>query len=55
MVPTGTSIEKHKIYASAWVDYDFLPMFGLNVMRGRNFSKDFATDDATIIVNLYRV
>lgn len=51
MVPTGTSIEKHRIYASAWVDYNFLPMFGLNLIDGRNFSEDFSTDDSSIIVN----
>lgn len=51
MVPTGTSLEKHKIYASAWVDYDFLQMFGLKLMSGRNFSEDLATDASSIIVN----
>ncbi|MFT3911713.1 MAG: ABC transporter permease [Ferruginibacter sp.] len=32
------------------VDYDFIPTLQLNVLQGRNFSKDFA-DSATVILN----
>ncbi|WP_422084215.1 ABC transporter permease [Ulvibacterium sp.] len=51
MAPSGASREQHKKYASAWVDYNFLPMFGLNLISGRNFSEDFQTDESTVIVN----
>jgi putative ABC transport system permease protein len=51
MAPSGTSREQYKRYASAWVDYDFLPIFGLDLISGRNFSEDFPTDESAIIVN----
>ncbi|WP_282162296.1 ABC transporter permease [Ulvibacterium marinum] len=51
MAPSGASREQHKKYASAWVDYDFLPIFGLDLISGRNFSEDFQTDESAIIVN----
>ncbi len=33
------------------VDYDFVPSFGIEMKAGRNFSKDFATDNKTVLLN----
>lgn len=33
------------------VDYDFVPAFGLKVVAGRNFSKDFPTDRRSVMLN----
>ncbi len=33
------------------VDHDYLPTMGMQIIRGRNFSKDFGADSAAIIIN----
>lgn len=33
------------------IDYDFIPQFQLKLLAGRNFSKDFKTDEKAAIIN----
>ncbi|MEM9832521.1 MAG: ABC transporter permease [Bacteroidota bacterium] len=33
------------------VDYDFIPTMNMQMVEGRNFSRDYATDTAAIIIN----
>ncbi len=33
------------------VDYSYIPTFGMKISEGRNFSKEFGTDSAGIIIN----
>ncbi|MEP6948478.1 MAG: ABC transporter permease [Ginsengibacter sp.] len=33
------------------IDYDFIPSFGLELKAGRNFSKDYKTDEKGILLN----
>jgi len=33
------------------VDYDYLRTLGIKILKGRNFSKDFATDSSAIVIN----
>lgn len=33
------------------IDYDFLPAYGLKLLAGRNFSKDFPADNRTVLLN----
>ncbi len=33
------------------IDYDFIPQFEMKLLAGRNFSRDFATDNKTAILN----
>jgi len=33
------------------VDYDYLDLMGLEIIKGRNFSKDFGTDQTAFIIN----
>ncbi len=34
-----------------YVDYDYVPTMGMNIVDGRNFSRDFATDSSAMIIN----
>jgi putative ABC transport system permease protein len=34
------------------VDYDYFPYYGLKIVAGRSFSKDFATDKKGVILNM---
>ncbi len=34
-----------------WADYDFIETMGMTVVAGRNFSRDYATDTAALLVN----
>jgi putative ABC transport system permease protein len=33
------------------VDYDFIPTYGINVLSGRNFSREFGTDTSGYVLN----
>ncbi|HVS95644.1 MAG TPA: ABC transporter permease [Puia sp.] len=33
------------------IDYDFIPSYGLRLVAGRNFSRDYPTDDKAAIIN----
>jgi putative ABC transport system permease protein len=33
------------------IDYDYIKTMGMQVIKGRNFSKDFGSDSATVIIN----
>jgi putative ABC transport system permease protein len=36
----------------AWhIDYDYIPTMGMQIIKGRNFSKEFGSDSAAIIIN----
>ena len=37
------------------IDYDFIPVFGLHMVTGRNFSKEFPNDQKTAILNVSAV
>ncbi|MGI8952365.1 MAG: ABC transporter permease [Chitinophagaceae bacterium] len=41
-----------EIHANIYhVDYDYLRTLGIHLLQGRNFSKDFGTDSAGIVIN----
>ncbi|HYK47268.1 MAG TPA: ABC transporter permease [Parafilimonas sp.] len=33
------------------IDYDFIPSYGLKILAGRNFSKDFKSDEKAVLLN----
>jgi putative ABC transport system permease protein len=33
------------------IDYDYIPVMGMQIIKGRNFSKDFGGDSASVIIN----
>ncbi len=44
--------EGTQVIMSSWtVDYEYLETLGIDLVQGRNFSRDFATDSTAIIVN----
>src|SRR6185503_12350565 len=45
--PNSESIILHHL----GIDYDFIPQFQLKMISGRNFSKDFTTDENAAILN----
>lgn len=47
----GADESTQKQYRVIGVDYDYIKMYGLKVIAGRHFSKDFGTDDQAVIFN----
>ncbi len=46
----GAPENDYKILQAIGVDYNFIPVLGLKIMEGRNFSKEFATDKEDAII-----
>jgi putative ABC transport system permease protein len=42
---------ENKVLYNAAVDYDYFPSYEIEVIAGRNFSKEFATDEDNIMLN----
>ena len=50
--PEGQREEKGFIAVQAWrADHDFVRTFGLNIIQGRDFSREFPTDSKATIIN----
>ncbi len=49
----GKNPDSDRTTSMPWfhVDYDYIPTMGMQVVTGRNFSRDFATDSSTLIIN----
>jgi putative ABC transport system permease protein len=47
----GTDESTQKQYRVIGVDYDFIKTYGLKIIAGRAFSKEFGTDDHAVIFN----
>jgi putative ABC transport system permease protein len=47
----GFDATKAVIMTNIYVDENYIPTLGMKLAQGRNFSKDFATDSAAIILN----
>ena len=47
----GTDESSQKQYRIIGVDYDFMKVYGLKLIAGRPFSKDFGTDEQAVIFN----
>jgi putative ABC transport system permease protein len=47
--PVGNGIDKN--YQIVGIDYDFVDVFQTKIIEGRNFSKDFPSDTASLILN----
>ncbi|MGH2564479.1 MAG: ABC transporter permease, partial [Ginsengibacter sp.] len=63
-LPTGTSFDnegwfrdasldatKVTIFTNFYVDENYIPTLGMQMVQGRNFSKDFPTDSSGVILN----
>lgn len=47
----GDNSRKGKNYQIVGIDYDYIDVFGLKLMYGRNFSKEFPSDNKALILN----
>jgi putative ABC transport system permease protein len=47
----GTDEGSQKQYRVIGVDYDYLKMYGIKLIAGRAFSKDFGADDHSVVFN----
>jgi len=47
----GTDEGTQKQYRVIGVDYDYLKMYGIKLIAGREFSRDFGSDDSSVIFN----
>lgn len=44
--------EKNGFNMQNWrIDYDYIPTMGMEIIRGRNFSREFGADSSVIIIN----
>lgn len=52
LFPTPTADTKNAISTQIWrIDENYIPTLGMEMVQGRNFSKDFPTDSSGIIIN----
>jgi putative ABC transport system permease protein len=50
--PEGVIDQKKAVAMQQWmVDYDYIKTMGMEMMDGRNFSRDFLTDSNAVIIN----
>ncbi|HJZ41169.1 MAG TPA: ABC transporter permease [Bacteroidales bacterium] len=47
----GDSLDKMYHFEIIHGDYDFIPTLDMKIVQGRNFSREFSTDNAAIIIN----
>jgi putative ABC transport system permease protein len=47
----GTDEGTQKQYRVIGVDYDYLKMYGIKLIAGREFSRDFGSDDSSVVFN----
>jgi putative ABC transport system permease protein len=47
----GDSLDKMYHFEIIQGDYDFLPLLGIKIISGRNFSRDYATDVNAVLIN----
>ncbi|MDQ3845799.1 MAG: ABC transporter permease [Bacteroidota bacterium] len=52
LFPEGQMQNEKAVSAQFWrVDYDYVKTLGMQIVQGRDFSKDFLTDSSAIIIN----
>jgi putative ABC transport system permease protein len=49
-VPEGYSEKQAQLMEIFWVDHDFFPTLGMEVVKGRNFSPEFGTDSSSAVI-----
>ncbi len=48
---TRKGANDNKNYQIVGIDYDYIPLFSLKMVAGRNFSRDFPSDSSALILN----
>ncbi len=50
--PEGQINDKNSTTMQIWrVDYDYIKTLGMKIVKGRNFSREFSTDNTAVIIN----
>ena len=50
--PEGEILNEKAVSMQSWgVDHDYIPTLGMEIVKGRNFSKEFLTDSGGVILN----
>ncbi|SKC66714.1 ABC transporter permease [Ohtaekwangia koreensis] len=49
-IPEGFTREDNLFIANMSIDYDFLQTYGMSIIAGRSFSKEYSTDQATAFI-----
>jgi putative ABC transport system permease protein len=49
--PEGTPSSEQHIISNSWVDWDYAEVLGLELVEGRFFSREFASDTLAVILN----
>jgi putative ABC transport system permease protein len=49
--PAGTDDSEFKNYQILGIDYDFLKLYDMQLLAGRNFDKEFSTDNRALVLN----
>jgi putative ABC transport system permease protein len=49
-VPEGYSEKQAQLMEIFWIDHDFFPTLGMEVVKGRNFSLEFGTDSSSAVI-----
>ncbi|MCE1197827.1 MAG: ABC transporter permease [Marinilabiliales bacterium] len=47
----GAAQDQKEMISRNYVNYEFVPTFGLKMLYGRNFSKDYPSDDKSCLIN----
>ena len=47
----GTASREQHIISNSWVDFDYAEVLGLEMVEGRFFSRDFASDSLAVVMN----
>ena len=49
-VPEGYTEKQAQLMEIFWIDHDFFPTLGMEVVKGRNFSPEFGTDSSSAVI-----
>jgi putative ABC transport system permease protein len=49
-IPEGFTEKQSQLMEIFWVDQDFFPALGMDVVKGRNFSLEFGTDSSSAVI-----
>ncbi len=49
-IPEGYTEKQAQLMEIFWVDHDFFPTLGMEIVQGRNFSPEFGTDSSSAVI-----
>jgi len=49
-IPEGFTEKQAQLMEIFWIDHDFVPTLGMEIIKGRNFSQEFRTDSSSAVI-----